>query len=156
MNAKTPGSAAQVLLVEPDGLVRGTVASVCRDLDLVQIVQATSLAQGEQHLQTGSLHGLMLSLADGDAALDLLARLREKAFASDSAMPVVVLASACTKEQAVRLKALGVHRLLLQPFRLRDVIHTVEQLWPAAEGAEPQPAAPAAVAQPAASETALP
>lgn len=143
MKAQTAGSATQVLLVEPDGLVRGTVASVCRDLDLVHIVQATSLTQGEHCLQASPLHGLMLSLADGDAALDLLARLREKAFACDAAIPVVVLARACTKAQAVRLKALGVQRLLLQPFRLRDVIHTVEQLWPAAKGAASQPATPA-------------
>jgi hypothetical protein len=32
-----------------------------------------------------------------------------------------------------RLKELDVRRLLLQPFRLRDVIHTLEQLWPAPE-----------------------
>lgn len=69
MKAQTAGSATQVLLVEPDGLVRGTVASVCRDLDLVHIVQATSLTQGEHCLQASPLHGLMLSLADGDAAL---------------------------------------------------------------------------------------
>lgn len=150
MKAQTAGSATQVLLVEPDGLVRGTVASVCRDLDLVHIVQATSLTQGEHCLQASPLHGLMLSLADGDAALDLLARLREKAFACDAAIPVVVLARACTKAQAVRLKALGVQRLLLQPFRLRDVIHTVEQLWPAAKGAASQPATPATATQPAA------
>ncbi len=150
MNGRQFDALAQVLLIEPDNLVRGTVASVCRDLGLVHIVQATSLAQGEQCLQASPLRGLMLSLADCDAALDLLARLREKAFACDAAIPVVVLASACTKAQAVRLKALGVQRLLLQPFRLRDVIHTVEQLWPAAKGASVQPAVAAAAVQPAA------
>ena len=32
----------RILLVEPDGLVRGTVASVCRDLQLADVVQAGS------------------------------------------------------------------------------------------------------------------
>jgi hypothetical protein len=32
-----------------------------------------------------------------------------------------------------RLKELDVRRLLLQPFKLRDVIHTLEQLWPVQE-----------------------
>jgi DNA-binding response OmpR family regulator len=141
MNAQGFGGMARVLLIESDSLVRGTVASVCRDMALVKIIQANSLARGEHCLQASSVQGLMLSLAEGDAALDLLARLREKAFACDAAIPVVVvMASACTKEQAVRLKALAVQRLLLQPFRMRDVIHTVEQLWPAAPDVAAQPA----------------
>jgi len=130
MNGRESGSRTQVLLIEPDSLVRGTVASVCRDMELVHIVQATGLAQGELCLQTRPLRGLMLSLAAGDGALDLLARLRERAFSCDPAIPVVVMAGACTKEQVVRLKTLEVRRLLLQPFRMRDVVHTVEQIWP--------------------------
>ena len=133
MIAQAFDGAAQVLLIEPDNLVRGTVASVCRDMNLVRIVQASSLAQGEQCLLARPVQGLMLSLVEGDAALDLLERLRASAFASEAAIPVVVMAGACTKEQALRLKALDVRRLLLQPFRLRDVINTVEQLWPLTE-----------------------
>lgn len=140
MNAQRFGSAARVLLIEHDSLVRGTVASVCRDMELVQIIQAVSLVQGEQCLHARPLQGLMISLAEGDAALDLLERLRAGAFPSKAAIPVVVMASACTKEQALRLKALEVRRLLLQPFRLRDVLHTVEQLWPLAEPGVEQPA----------------
>jgi DNA-binding response OmpR family regulator len=145
MNARDFGAMAQVLLIEPDNLVRGTVASVCRDMELVRIIQATRISQAEALLQSAPLQGVILSLADCDAALDLLERLREGAFVCGAATPVVVLASACAKEQAVRLKALSVQRLLLQPFRLRDVLHTVEQLWPA----------PAACAQPAAGASAV-
>ena len=138
MSARFPPGTAQVLLIEPDNLQRGTVASVCRDLLLVRLQQATSLALAQQVLQSCPVQGLMLSLAEGDAALDLLERLRERAFACDAAIPVVVMGTACTKEQAVRLKALEVRRLLLQPFRLRDLIHTVEQVWPAAQAAAAQ------------------
>lgn len=134
MNAQGFDALAHVLLIEHDSVLRGTVASVCRDMSLLRIVQATSLTQGEQYLVARPVQGLVLSLADGDAALDLLERLRSGAFVCDAAIPVAVMASACTKEQAVRLKALAVRRLLLQPFRIRDVIQTVEQLWPVAEG----------------------
>ena len=133
MNAQEFGRTAHVLLIEPENLVRGTVSSVCRDMNLVRILQATTLAQGEQCLVARPVQGLMLSLAEGDAALDLLERLRAGAFACNAVIPVAVMASACTKEQVVRLKALAVQRLLLKPFRIRDVIHTVEQLWPVAE-----------------------
>lgn len=135
MSARGVGGAAQVLLIEPDNLVRGTVASVCRDMQLVRMHQATSLVMGEQFLQSRPVQGLMLSLAEGDAAMDLLARLRASAFACAAAIPVVVMAATCSKDQVVRLKALDVRRLLLQPFRLRDVIHTVEQVWPLVESA---------------------
>lgn len=133
MNAQGFGSAAHVLLIEPDNMVRSTVASVCRDMKLVRILQASSLASGESHLLAQPVQGLMLSLVEGDAALDLLERLRAGAFACEPNIPAMVMASGCTKKQLVRLKALEVRRLLLQPFRLRDVVNTVEQLWPSAE-----------------------
>lgn len=126
-------SATHVLLIEPDGLVRSTVAAVCRELEIVRMHQATSLTLGEQWLQTWKADGLMLSLADPDAALDLLTRLRGGDFRCATSIPVAVMAPACDAAMLQRLKDLDVRRFLLQPFKLRDVIQTVEQLWPAVE-----------------------
>jgi hypothetical protein len=44
-----------------------------------------------------------------------------------------VMVASADAELVVRLKELDVRRLLLQPFRLRDVVHTLEQLWPMPE-----------------------
>lgn len=123
----------QVLLIEPDGLVRGTVASVCRELQLVRLHQATSIAQGEKWMQSNVDHGLLLSLAERDAALALLTRLRAGELRCEVDIPVAVMAASADAELVVRLKELDVRRLLLQPFRLRDVVHTLEQLWPLPE-----------------------
>lgn len=133
MTAAIGALSIHVLLIEPDGLVRSTVASVCRELELVRMHQATSLAMGEQWLQTWKADGLMLSLADPDAALDLLGRLRGGDFRSEASIPVAVMAPACDAAMLKRLKELDVRRFLLQPFKLREVIQTVEQLWPAEE-----------------------
>jgi DNA-binding NarL/FixJ family response regulator len=122
-----------VLLIEPENLIRGTVASVCRDLGLVQVIQAISVPQGEQTLKSRSVQGLVLSLSDQAAALSLLTRLRAGEIGCDTDMAVVVLAHGCTPELAAQLRTLDVKRLLLQPFRLRDVVHTLEKLWPEAE-----------------------
>lgn len=122
----------QVLLIEPDGLVRGTVASVCRELQLVRLQQATSIAQGEKWMQSNAEHGLLLSLAERDAALALLTRLRAGDFKCEANIPVAVMVHAADAGLVATLKELDVRRLLLQPFRLRDVVHTVEQLWSAA------------------------
>lgn len=120
----------QVLLIEPDGLVRGTVASVCRELQLVQLQQATSIAQGEKWMLSNVDHGLLLSLSERDAGLALLTRLRAGELRCEADIPVAVMVANADAELVTRLKELGVRRLLLQPFRLRDVVHTLEQLWP--------------------------
>lgn len=123
----------QVLLIEPDGLVRGTVASVCRELQLVRLQQAISVAQGEKWMQTHADHGLLLSLAERDAALALLTRLRAGELRCEPDIPVAVMVHGADADLVARLKELDVRRLLLQPFRLRDVVHTLEQLWPLPE-----------------------
>jgi CheY-like chemotaxis protein len=120
-----------LLLIEPDGLVRGTVASVCRDLQIARVRQETSIASAEQWLKTGAPHALLMSLAEGDAALDFLTRLRAGAVSCDAGLPVVAMTRAVDAVLVTQIKALNVRRLLLQPFKLHEVIHTLEQLWPA-------------------------
>lgn len=133
MSAAIGAPSINVLLIEPDRLVRSTVSSVCRELQVVRIHEATSLTMGEQWLKTWLADGLILSLANGDAGLALLTRLRAGELRSESNIPVVVMAHACEADLLERLKALKVRRFLLQPFKLRDVIQTVGQLWPVEE-----------------------
>jgi DNA-binding NarL/FixJ family response regulator len=121
----------ELLLIEPDGLVRSTVASVCRDVQLARVRQITSVALGEEWLKSGKPDGLLISLTESDASLAFLTRLREGKLRCDPAMPVAAMAREADAALVTRLKELDVRRFLLQPFKLRDVIHTVEQLWPA-------------------------
>lgn len=130
MSSSPRASSRKLMLVEPDGLVRSTVASVCRDLQLARVRQITSVAMGEQWLKSGKPDGLLISLTEGDASLAFLTRLREGGLRCDPALPVAVMAREADAALVARLKELDVRRFLLQPFRLRDVIHTVEQLWP--------------------------
>lgn len=133
MSAPRGGITRNVLLIEPDGLVRGTVASVCRDMHIARVRQAISIASAEEWLKAGTPHGMLISLAEGESALAFLARLREGAYRCDANMPVAAMARAGDGALVARLKELDVRRLLLQPFKLRDVIHTLEQLWPVRE-----------------------
>ena len=118
------GNLPQLLLVEPDRMVRSTVASVCRGLDLAQVPQAASLAIGQQMLQAQRMDALLLSLAEGETAVALIERLRE----TRPEMPVSVMTASADADTVRRLKALGIRRLLLQPFKIRDVVMTVEAL----------------------------
>jgi DNA-binding NtrC family response regulator len=141
--------APNVLLVDLDSTVRVTLASVCRDLNVARVFQATSIGLGEQWLKTGSPKGLVLSMSEEAAALALLTKLRAGDFPCGPDIAVVVMAHACTPDLAKRLKQFGVRRLLLQPFKLRDVIETLEQLWPEGGSEAAKPANPVKAAEPA-------
>lgn len=149
MNSLRLSVAPVVLLVEPDNTVRGTVASVCRDLGIAKVHQGLSVASGEQWLMAGRPKGLVLSMSEEGAALALLERLRAGEFPCGPSIPVVCMAHACTAELADRLKGLNVRRLLLHPFKLRDVIQTIEQL------SRPEPAPTADTSNATAKEDAL-
>jgi DNA-binding NarL/FixJ family response regulator len=86
--------------------------------------QAATLAIGQQMLQAQRMDALLVSLAEGEAALALLARLRE----SHPKMQMAVMATSANAAIVQQLKALGIRRLLLQPFKIRDVVLTVEAL----------------------------
>lgn len=124
MSVSVQGSLPQLLLIEPDRMVRSTVSSVCRGLDLAQVHQAASLSIGQQMLQAQRMDAVLISLAEGEPALSLLARLR----AARARLPMAVMAASADAEVVQRLKALGIRRLLLQPFKIRDVVMTVEAL----------------------------
>jgi CheY-like chemotaxis protein len=93
--------------------------------------QEISVSAGEQWLKTGSPDALLLSLSEGEVALNFLARLRAGTLPCEADLPVVAMSHEGDAALVLRLKELDVRRLLLQPFKLRDVIHTLGQLWPA-------------------------
>ncbi|PZO16561.1 MAG: hypothetical protein DCF26_11325 [Burkholderiales bacterium] len=119
-----------MLVVEPYGVFRSTVAAVVRELHLAQVHQAASIPIGTQVLMNTAVDALVLSLEDNDAALDLLIRLRAGEFPSSASIPVVVTATACGGALALRLKELAVFRLLLKPLRIREVVQTLEAMAP--------------------------
>ena len=128
MNVPVPSKPPHILLIEPDGMVRGTLAGVCRDLGIAQIHQAVSVAAAQPFLDSPDLQGMLVTLDDEGSAMAMLTELRAGRFTCDAGLPVAVMSTSCTVETAKALKALDVKRILLQPFKLRDAILTLEQL----------------------------
>lgn len=126
LNSRPPESA--LLVMEPDSLVRGTLCAVCRDLDLAQMTQASSVAMAEQRLAEQVFDGLLLSLDDAAGGLALLRRLRAGRWATRADAAVAVMAPGCDASTAHDLRHLGVRRILLRPFKIRDAVHTVQRL----------------------------
>lgn len=128
MSGSPLGTLPQLLLIEPDRIVRSTVAGVCRGLDLAQVHQAASVSVGLQTLQSQAMDALLISMADQDAAMALLEQLRGGAYFGAADMPVAVMAHGADAAMVQRLRAFQIRRLLLQPFKIRDVVMTVETL----------------------------
>ena len=128
MSSGSLSSAPQLLLIEPDRIVRSTVASVCLGLDLARVHQAASVAIGLQMLQAQAMDALLISMADQDAAMALLEQLRGGAYFGAADMPVAVMAHGADAAMVQRLRVFQIRRLLLQPFKIRDVVMTVEGL----------------------------
>lgn len=128
MIAPQPLPAFELLLVEPDFLLRRTVGGVVRSLALAQVQEAASLDHARRLLAERRFDALLVALDAEQQALQLLMDLRSGRLRSTAGMPVAVTAGAADAGLAVQLKALDVKRLLLKPFRGKDMVQTVRQL----------------------------
>lgn len=121
----------RLLVVEPQSLWRRTLAAVVRDLGVAEVEECLRVDAARQRLWRDDAEALVLSLDDErDAALALLHSLRTDHHAPRARLPVIVLAECCDNELLLRLQSLQVHRLLIKPFRLRQVLAAVAAIWP--------------------------
>lgn len=118
----------QLLLVEPDSLVRSTVSGVCIQLGLAQVHQAASVAVAEQVLANQPCDLVLISLSEEEPAFRLLEQLRAGSYVSSSQIPVAATTRTAGADLVTKVRAVQVRRLLLQPYKIRDVVHTVESI----------------------------
>jgi DNA-binding NarL/FixJ family response regulator len=115
-----------LLLVEPQWLIRSTVVAVGRSLDLPRIEEAASIETATQRLAGTRYDGLLLSLDEREPALALLEKLRAGGFACPAQVPVVVMSADCDIDLARRMKQYDVSRVLLKPFKVKTVLESVD------------------------------
>jgi DNA-binding NarL/FixJ family response regulator len=120
-----------MLIVEPQSLLRRTLVSVARELRLATIHEASSVAAAGRMLAQHRLDAVFIALDEDGEAFELLARLRSGQSRSERDVAVAVFASDCSAATAVRLKQLGVRRMLLKPYKIKSVLETIAGLWPA-------------------------
>lgn len=119
---------ARLLLVEPQNLLRRTVVSVAGQLRLATIDEATGAEAAGVRLSLARFDGLIVSLDEGGRMVTLLERLRQGLWPSPGDTPVVVMADDCTEQTVGVMRALGVRRILLKPFKVKDVLASVASL----------------------------
>jgi len=117
-----------LLLVEPQFLIRRTVAAVARDMRLAHPKELTTIEQAEALMAFETYDALFFSLDEEAAALELMSRVRNGHTKCRADVPMAVTAAHCGTPLALRLKHLDVRRLLLRPFKVKDVLDAIAAL----------------------------
>ena len=127
-----------LLLVEPQFLIRRTVAAVARDMRLANPKELTTIEQAESLVAFQSYDALFLSMDEEAAALELMSRVRNGDTKCAADIPIAVTAATCSTPLALRLKHLDVRRLILRPFKVKGVLDAIVALrQPPAESRRP-------------------
>jgi DNA-binding NarL/FixJ family response regulator len=122
------GQVPRLLLVEPDSLVRRTVASVARSLSIADIREAGTYDTADLLLHSDAFDGLIIALTDDGRGIDLVEQLRAGEMESARDCPVVVMTGRCDESRVTALRALSVRRVILKPFKVKTVLESVAQL----------------------------
>lgn len=117
-----------LLLVESQSLLRSTVASVARDLELARVDEVSSIDAAETRLARKRYDALLLSIEELVPTLHLLRRVRDGDFHGSADLAVVAMSHACDAELAEQLKLFEVRRLLLKPFKVKLLLQSIEAL----------------------------
>ncbi|HVL45681.1 MAG TPA: histidine kinase [Acidovorax sp.] len=117
-----------ILLLEPSSLTASIIVSTARQLNLPTVRQVSSVRTAQQHLLEQGFSGVIVSLDEANEVVTLLEQVRDARFAVDAQVPVAVTTAQVDASTAVKMKALQVRRVLLKPFKVREVIATIALL----------------------------
>ena len=124
----SPAPRSEILLFEPSSLTASIIVATARQMNLPRVRQVSSVLTAHQHLAAQGFRALIMSLDEANEAVALLEQVRSDRLAVDAQVPVAVTTGQVDPSTAVKMKALQVRRVLLKPFKVRDVITTIEML----------------------------
>ncbi len=120
----------QLLLIEPSSVVRSIIASVARQLDLAQIHQTSQLSTAQGWLTQRSFDGILMSIEDPRASIELLTLIRMGQMQCPPNITVVALVHPGERRVIEQLAELHVKRTLSLPFRMREVVDAMLAMCP--------------------------
>lgn len=128
-----------ILLVEPETLLRRTVAMTARSLDLGQVHEATGTDVALRMLRTRAFHGAVVAVdcvgSGGQRRYDLslVDRMRDADAAAGRTMPIAIMTGEASPELLRELRDRRISRVILKPFRAKVLLETIAQF----SGAQP-------------------
>ena len=117
-----------MLLMEPETLLRRTVAMTARSLGVAHVHEAASMALAQRLLRARVFHGVVIAidphLDDAGGPLALVDELRRGETRSAKSVPIAVMLTQCDAAMLMALRERGVGRIILKPFRARALLDT--------------------------------
>ena len=125
--------AFQVLLVEPVNLLRRTVALTVRGLDTAEVTEAATYANAYAACERRSFDAAVIAVEsplsdEHHTGLNLVQQIRAGQCVCAASIPIAVLVESCNTELLQLLRTCGISRILIKPFRVRDVIDTIDAM----------------------------
>ena len=122
-------SPQDILLVEPSSLTGSIIVATARQLNLPSVRQVNSVRMAQQRLTHQDYAGMIVSIDEQQhEAVALLEQVRNDELAVSASLPVAVTTTQVDASTAIKMKALQVRRVLIKPFKVRDVIATITLL----------------------------
>lgn len=118
-----------ILLIEPSSLTGSIIVATARQLNLPAVRQVNSVRMAQQRLAHQDFAAVIVSIDEQQQeAINLLEQVRNDALAISASVPVAVITAQVDASTAIKMKALQVRRVLIKPFKVRDVIATITLL----------------------------
>jgi CheY-like chemotaxis protein len=128
-----------ILLVEPDYLLRRTVVAAARSLFEVEIDETSRYENALTLVKSHRYDGLILALDDvGDQALALVQQLRAGALLPAHDSPVVLMGYDPDRRRAEIIQVLAVQRFVRKPVKVRHILEALVQMAPLRAGVRAQ------------------
>lgn len=125
---KRAPASKSVLLLEPDHMVRHTVALTARSIGLADVQEVPSLKTAQEMLRQQVFDGLLLSLDENDRELELIERVRAGQTQSPASALVAVMVARCDQTRAEKLRVAGVNQIILRPFKVKTLLSTLHAM----------------------------
>lgn len=131
--------AFDILLVEPANLLRRTVSLTVRSLGIAGVTETATFATATQfcdlHRYDAAVIAIEWPLQNGGCkGLALIERIRAGQSASAASIPIAVMVDSCNAELLELMRASEISRILIKPFRVRDVVDTIDNIRKLAHG----------------------
>jgi AmiR/NasT family two-component response regulator len=118
-------SRARVLLVEPNFVLRRTIVVAARELGVAEIEEASSYAAAERVLAGGTWDAVIVTLDDDDRGLSLLEAARGRATPERQSVALGAVVERADPGRVAALQALRVRRVILKPFRVKQILEMI-------------------------------
>lgn len=118
----------EILLVEQSAMVGSIIVSTARQLGLQPVRLVSNVRAAQRLMEIQAFDGLITSLDNEEETLQLIQNVRNGVTVCAVETPVAITTAQCDARLAERIKALNVRRILLKPFKIRDLVLTIEIL----------------------------